>query len=135
MAASPVIRNSVAVGDPNAPANVIKPNADGSVNVRSGSSAVNTVTDKSFTTNGSDNVVMAANANRTNLLIENPINLSLNAGGDSIFVNYGAAATATGDSFEVTPGGYFPMAGMPIYLGAVHVIGATGIKCPAKEFT
>lgn len=33
MAANAVVRNSVAVADPDAPANVIKPNADGSVNV------------------------------------------------------------------------------------------------------
>ena len=33
MAADPVVRNSVAVADPNIPANVIKPNADGSINV------------------------------------------------------------------------------------------------------
>lgn len=39
MAADKTVRNSVAVADPDVPANVIKPNADGSVNVSSGSGA------------------------------------------------------------------------------------------------
>lgn len=111
-------------------------NTDGSINtVSSGSSPAGTATDKSFTTSGADATVIAANSARLGYMIENPIAAALNANGDSIYVNLGAVATNGGASFEVTPGGYFPPPGMPLYTGAIHVIGATGVKCPAKEYT
>lgn len=133
-------RNLKAICAPNNTELAIIPNADGSINARwlPGPSGGATVTDKSFTTAGAPTsaVVMAANSSRVGYLIENPVNTSLNATGASIFVNLGAVGTVDGDSFEVTPGGYFPPPWLPLYLGTINVIGgATGIKCPAKEMT
>jgi hypothetical protein len=138
MTASKSVRTSTAVADPDNPTHAIKPNADGSLNVvviKFGPASGATPVDKSFVTDGTEHVVIAANASRIGFLIENPVSTSLNLNGDSIFVNLGAAATSSGNSFEVTPGGYFPPPWLPLYLGDIHVIGATGIKCPAKEFT
>ena len=86
----------VAVGDPNIWANVIKPNADGSINVDIGFPVSAGVTDDSATTTGSDQTVIAANSSRKGFLIENPVNTSLNSTGASIWVNLGAAAANTG---------------------------------------
>jgi len=124
------------VGDPNFPSRTIKVNADGSINVNSFAPVVATVTDKSFDPDGSSHIVIAANAARLNYLIYNPIDVSLNPNGNSVFINLGASATSTGNSFEVTPGGYFPPPGMPLYLGDIYAIGnATITSVAAKEFT
>lgn len=137
MAAPPIVRNSVAVADPNAPSHVIKPNADGSINVNS--SAVPpkaaTATNKSFITTGADAIVIAANVDRLGYVIENPLDAVLNANRVSIFIRLGAVAAEDGTSFEVTAGGYFPPQGSPVYTGDVHVFGPTGIKCPAIEYS
>lgn len=111
-------------------------NADGSLNVVSGSAAVTTVTDKSFTTGAGSATVIAANASRLGYRIENPVKTTLNLNGDSIFVDESALAVNSGSSFEVTSGGYWPPPGHPPWKGAVSVLGgAAGIKVTAKEYT
>lgn len=148
MAEPKIVDRSYAVADPQTPGNVIRPNGpianspgvDGSVNVIIVGSVpvptVITVTDKSFSPNGADQVIIPANIARINYSIECSADLTLNPNGKSLFINLGAAATMTGNSFEVTPGGYFPPGGIPLYQGAIHCIAdASILKTPAKEYT
>lgn len=95
----------------------------------------NTSTNKGLTTDGASHVVFAGNARRTGMRIECPVSTTLNASGNSIFVNEGAAAGEDGTSYEVTPGGYYPPPGVPLFMGEVQVYGASGIKFTAKEYT
>ena len=101
--------------------------------------AIGGAVEKNFTTTGSSVLIMSANNSRLGYLIQNPVSTDLNPSGNSIFVRLGAAATDDqGDSFEVTPGGYFPLPGLPLFRGDVYVIGPSGgsaVKCPAVEFT
>ena len=124
------------VGDPNYPNRTIGINANGSINSVTSNPTIGTLTDKTFDPDGSSHIVIAANAARLNYLIFCPKALALNPNGDSIFINFGAAATANGDSFEIVPGDYFPPANMPLYLGDIYAIGNANItKAAAKEFT
>ena len=126
-----------AIGDPANWENVIKPNADGSINVNVTivSPVTAGVADASTTTTGSDQTVLAANPARKGFLIEPAVAVALNANGNSAFVNLGATASAAAGSFEVLPGGYFPPAGMPLYLGAIHLFGVAGIAVTIKEYS
>ncbi len=77
---------------------------------------------------GQSQQLAAANAARRRLRIQNP-----SSSAESIFVNYGAAATIDSNSFEVMPGGYIDESN-PASSQAVHVIAATtGTKFIAKE--
>lgn len=61
-----------------------------------------TYTDKSDTisTGGASQELAASNSSRINILVQNPTSEI-----ESLFVNFGAAATGGGDSVELTPGG------------------------------
>ena len=130
-----IVDRSYAVADPTNPGNVIKPNSDGSINVKTTPSETVTVTDKSGTTDGVDHTIINSNSNRINFSIECPSSVALNPNGDNLYVNLGAVASNAGGSFEILPGGYFPPSGMPLYKGDIHLIGVAGIKYTAKEFT
>ena len=106
----------------------------GDLRVVAKTAASQTATNKSFITDGADHVVIAANAARLGYLIENPMSATLNANHDNIVIRLGAVAAVDGTSFEITPGGFFPPQNAPLYVGDVHVLGPTGIKCPAVEF-
>lgn len=124
----------IALGDPRTPENVVKPNADGSINTQAAVTA--SASDFSFTTGAATALIIPANASRMGYLIVNPSLAALNTGHDSIFVNFGAPATNTGDSIEIAPGVFFPPVGFPLFRGAIHILGAaTGIKVAVKEFT
>lgn len=86
-----------------------------------------TFTDKSLSiaAGGVSETLAAANASRSSLIIQNPTSEI-----ESIFINFGAAATSTGNSIELTPGGIFTAATVQ----AVNVLAATtGHKVVAKE--
>lgn len=113
-------------------------NSDGSINTNSTPSGVvksGTATDKSFTTDGASHIVIAANASRLGYMIENPVSSGLNPNADPIYINLGAAAATSGNSFEVPAGQTFPPPWLVSYTGDIYVLGVSGIKCPAKEFT
>lgn len=83
---------------------------------------------------GVSQVLMAANGARKYFFVENP-----STEAESLFVNFGAAASvngaATPDSVEIMPGGMWPPAGTNIVTGqAINVNAATiGHKYIAKE--
>lgn len=95
----------------------------------------NTSTNSGQTTDGTSQLVFAGNPRRTGMRIECPVSTTLNASGNSIFVNEAGAAGEDGTSYEVTPGGYYPPPGLPLFLGDVFVKGVSGIKFIAKEYT
>lgn len=86
--------------------------------------------DHSAAITGVDQIIIPANAGRLGYFIEN-LATSVN----SIFINFGAAATAGAGSIEITPGGYWPNGngGAPITTQAIHLIGTAGDKFTAKE--
>lgn len=149
MASEPkIVDRSYAVADPQYPARVIKPNGpvanspgiDGSVNVIIVGNipvpTATTITDKSFDPDGNSNLIIAANANRIGYTIECPADLALNPNGNSLFIDIDSAASYSGTSFEITPGGSFPLTGMPLLKGDVFVKGdASIVKATAKEYT
>lgn len=131
----PDVKGGSTIHDPAVPTRGMTVNDDGSINVRQNGAAASAATFASNTTTGSSQIVFAANASRLGFLIECPTDTTLNPSGKSIFVNLGATATQGGDSYEVTPGGYFPPPSMPLWLGIVTVIGDAAFKYIAKEFT
>ena len=114
--------------------NVPLPYAVWGASASGGQSGVNrgTFTDDSgtITVGGTSQQVMAANASRKGLMIQNPSTAT-----ESLFVNFGAAATTTGNSVELLPGGTFwEDAGM-VSTETVNVVAATGGHAfMAKEF-
>jgi hypothetical protein len=88
-------------------------------------------TNYSNTATGASVQIIAANAARTGLIIEN---LSSNA--NSIFVNFGAAATDNSgapDSIEIMPGGYIGLSLGNVSVQSVNILGTNGQKFIVKE--
>lgn len=89
-------------------------------------------------TGGTSQQIMAANGARKGLLIENPATIaSQNVPAlESLFVNFGGAATINGtDSFELTPGGFLQILAPETITSTIHVNAATtGHQFIAKEF-
>lgn len=83
----------------------------------------------SIAAGGTSQLLAAANANRKRLIVQNPSDSP-----ESIFINFTAAATVTGNSLEILAGEMYDTAGGPITTEAVNVIAATtGTKFTAKE--
>lgn len=125
MTASPTVQGSVAVADPDAPSNVIKPNSDGSINVSS--SALDphytllvglTYTDISGTIalGGAAQVLRAADADGIEVTGSNP-------GTTSLWINDlgGTAAPNTAGSTEIPSGAVFTTKSR----SAISIYGAT----------
>jgi hypothetical protein len=70
---------------------------------------------------GADQIALAANANRIRATIQNPPN---NA--NSIWINFGIAATADAGSQEIPPGQQFDTGTGPLSLADIHMIGTAG---------
>lgn len=81
-----------------------------------------TLTDRSGTigTGGTSQQVMASNASRLFIRIQNPCSEN-----ESLFVNYGAAASGTSASEEITPCGSVTWDGTSITTQAINVVAAT----------
>jgi hypothetical protein len=82
----------------------------------------------SITATGTSQLLVAANANRSGFLMQN-------LGTSVMYVNdLGGAATATGDSFQVAPGAFFPPPGYAVTTNALNVLGTIGDKYVAREW-
>ena len=89
-----------------------------------------TLTDFSGTATNTSSQAIAANTNRKYLLIHNP-------SGNTMWINFGAAATNSTPSIELTPNTFFIMEGSFVSTQAVNVIraGAANVDFTAKEGT
>jgi hypothetical protein len=83
-----------------------------------------------ITLGGTSQQIMAVNAARKRMIIQNPSSEI-----ESLFMNFTAAANAGNNtSFELMPGGYFDSAFGPVSTEAINVVAATtGHKFVAKE--
>jgi len=84
-------------------------------------------TDKSIAGTGASQLLMAANAARKRVIIQNP---SVN--NDLLYINFGAAASAAGDSIEIPPSGIWDSLGGPVPTQAINAFIAAG-NIVAKE--
>ncbi len=94
-----------------------------------------TATDKSGTTDGTAQLVIAANASRLGYQLYNPLSGTLNSGGDKLYVKFASTVSNTGGSWELAAGATFPPPWFPPWNGNVYVFGASGIKFTAEEYT
>lgn len=77
---------------------------------------------------GADQIALAANVGAIRRVIQNaPEN------NNSMWINFGAAATADFHSQEIQPGQQFDTAEGPLYTGAIHLIGTNGDNFYANE--
>lgn len=96
---------------------------------------VSNATDRGAVATGADQILMAANAARKRVVIENPSTTAT-----SLFINFGAAATlnpgpGAPNSIEILPGGYYDSGFGPVDGQALHAINATvGSLIIAKEW-
>lgn len=94
----------------------------------------NVVTDRSgtITLGGTSQQLVAANASRKRLLLQNDYSETTD-----LWINFGATAASTGgDSIELVPGGTYDTGGGPCWRGAIQIIGSnTGHKFACKEYT
>lgn len=94
-----------------------------------------TATDKSQTSSGVAQLIVAANANRLAYELYNPLTGTLNSAGDKLYVGFDSTVNNTGNSFEMAAGSYFPPPGFPPWNGDIWILAASGVKFTAKEFT
>ena len=77
---------------------------------------------------GVSQIALPADMLRQRLIVHNPLTAAGQgiAAAESLFINFGAAATiAGGNSFEIQPGGYFDTGGGPLMLQNVQIIATT----------
>lgn len=77
---------------------------------------------------GVSQLLLAADTLRQRLIVHNPLTAAGQGivAAESIFINFGAAATiAGGNSFEIVSGGYFDTGGGPLSGQAVNIIATT----------
>src|SRR5581483_11253239 len=98
------------------------------------SPTVSNATDRGAVATGADQVIMAANAARKRVVIENP-----STSANSLFINFGAAATqnpgpGAPNSIEILPGGYYDSGFGPVDGQALHAIATAAQLIIAKEW-
>lgn len=98
----------------------VAPSTDGVFTVVGSRSATLTDGSGTLTTAATSQQVFAANATRAYLMIQNPITAT-----ETLFVNIGTAASTTGGSIELAPGGSLTFHNNFIPTGIVYVTAAT----------
>lgn len=83
---------------------------------------------KSGVVTGADQIIMFANSTAIRRVVQNSP-----ANNNSIFINFGAAATANSNSLEVQPGQSFDTTQGPLYTGDLHLIGTAADNFFAYE--
>ena len=132
----PVVRNSVAVADPSAPQNYLKPNADGSINVNGGTGggAGTGINGSTAPTSSLSNGYTNAAGNQTAVSPSTPLPVQ-NTGGaiytGQTTVGTGAAQISSTNQALVTGMNVYNSGTVTIYAGGPGVTTSSGFPIPA----